>query len=101
MYRSKPLLSQWLIVFPAYPPLAQNNPSINRDSSRRGLHLVLERVLWSVAGALRCSRFWLWLCSCMTDNLSPIRSRSWQRPEEKEEGEEDKEEVVGKQEEKR
>ena len=39
--------------------------------------------------------------SCMTDNLSPIRSRSWQRPEEKEEGEEDKEEVVGKQEEKR
>ena len=37
----------------------------------------------------------------MTDNLSPIRSRSWQRPEEKEEGKEDKEEVVGKQEEKR
>ena len=50
---------------------------------------------------MRCSRFWLWLCSCMTDNLSPIRSRSWQRPEEKEEGEEDKEVVVGKQEEKR
>ena len=54
-----------------------------------------------MAGALRGLRFWLWLCSCMTDNLSPIRSRSWQRPEEKEEGEEDKEEVVGKQEEKR
>ena len=37
----------------------------------------------------------------MTDNLSPIMSRSWERQEEKEEGKEDKEEVVGKQEEKR
>ena len=87
--------------FPSLPAPHSKHPSINRDSARRGLHLVLERVLWSVAGALRGLRFWLWLCSCMTDNLSPIRSRSWQRPEEKEEGEEDKEEVVGKQEEKR
>jgi hypothetical protein len=39
----------------------------------------------------------------MTDNLSPIMSRSWERQEEKEEGkgEEEKGEVVGKQEEKR